>query len=77
MFKKIRGKIKQKWDGYKIRKGWLPRGRMHLKVKRTPGAITANIPVRATLSARVIRKDGTIEDLGVIAQTEGDKNAKS
>lgn len=79
MFKKLRGKIKQRWDGYKIRKGWLPRGRTHA---RKPGAVQlgGNLPsklrYRGSISARVIRKDGTIEDLGVIARSEskGDKH---
>ena len=40
---------------------------------RQPGAVTtATVPIRAVMSARVIRADGSVEDLGVIGEAERD-----
>ena len=40
---------------------------------RQPGAVaTATVPVRAVMSARVIRADGSVEDLGAIGEAERD-----
>ena len=40
---------------------------------RQPGAVAvATVPIRAVMSARVIRADGSVEDLGVIGETERD-----
>jgi len=60
MFRKLRSWIL----GYKIRKGWAPHGRTISKSNRNTG----QIKIIGTLSAKVIRKDGKVEDLGIIAR---------
>ena len=51
-------------------KQWLWKFRVE-RGKGQYGRQTVSVPLKGTISARVIRADGTVEELGVIARAEG------
>lgn len=57
--------IKQKWQLNKIKRGKGVWGR-----QPDPSDMQADIPLVGTISARVIRADGAVEDLGIISVLE-------
>lgn len=60
--------LRRLWDRYQSAKL-----EAEVKFGRKPwGRQAVVMPARATISAKVIRADGTVEDLGVLAQAEVD-----
>ncbi len=72
MFKKLRRYLKSKKLASDIKKGKVARGRTI-----PDGNIKTISKGRVAISARVIRKSGKVEDLGVIYKGGGEKRGKS
>lgn len=62
--------IVQRWRSWRlgraIRSGKAPHGRVSLEPTTE---LNVDMPTRATMRMRVIRADGTVEDMGVVAET--------
>jgi len=67
-WRKIRTKIHSKYLGWKIRTGRAPRGRVRSKEYVGGLVIQGSMPLQGRLYAVVKRKDGRIEDLGLICK---------
>jgi len=68
-WRKIRTKIHSKYLGWKIRTGRAPRGRVRTSPKAVlTDALQGKVTLKGQLYAKVIRKDGKVEDLGLICE---------
>ena len=82
LFKRINSRLRSYWllfqvEGLKT-KNWgrqikLPRA---LKLRNNDNRIQVKPKVKITMTAKIIRADGTIEDLGVIATNESESRRR-
>ena len=62
--------LKQRWFEFQLARGWKQYGRTAPKPEK-PGAgggMGVTTKARVTFAAKVIRADGTVEDVGVLGQ---------
>lgn len=62
--------IRQKWLEFSLARGWKQYGRTADKEggDLSGGSMPATLKARVTFEAKVIRADGTVEDLGILGQ---------
>jgi hypothetical protein len=60
--------LKQRWFEFQLRRGWKQWGRTAPKPGSGGGGLGATTKARVTFEAKVIRADGTVEDVGVLGQ---------